>query len=523
MIHPRSNPRGIVACGHVETASAAAEVLRAGGNAFDAVIAALCAACVAEPLMVSLGGGGFLLARPGLGQARVYDFFCHTPARRRAESDMDFYPIVANFGADLQEFHIGMGAIAVPGTVAGLFRIHADLGRMPLREVVQPAIELASRGVVINPLQAYIVRILEAILRSHPAVFSLFESPSRPGALIGAGETLRNPACGEALDHLVREGAALFYRGEWAQRLARDSHEQGGNLELADLAAYRVACRQPLAFDYRGSRCLINPPPSPGGCLIAFALGLLEHSLPQGVSWGAPAHVAALIGAMRAASLARAECGIEGGLDGRLLEELLGGDRLAAWLSRVQTHSLFSRGTTHISVADVDGNLASLTASNGEGNRYILPGTGIMLNNMLGEEDLNPAGFNRWRPGTRLASMMSPLVAQGADGSWLALGTGGSNRIRSAIVQTLVNVFAFGQSLAAAVTAPRLHLENTRLSIEAGYPPAGIEVAQALVPEVHQWPATNLYFGGVQAVQLTASGGLTGAGDPRRDGVVEIA
>ena len=514
------NPsHGIAATGHVETSRVAAEVLSAGGNAFDAAVAALFAACVAEPLLVSLGGGGFLLARTAAGHACVYDFFCHTPANKRPPAEMDFFPIQANFGMDTQEFHVGMGAIAVPGVVAGMFRVQQELGRMPMAELIQPAIDLARGGVRVDPLQHYIVCILEAILRADKAVFSLFESPSRPGELVGEGELLRNPALAQALEQLAQSGESLFYRGEWAQQLARDSRERGGNLALEDLAAYRVEKREPLRFAYRGAECLINPPPSPGGCLIAFAMRLLSDLLPGTARWGEAEHARALVQALRAAKLVRAE----NQLTAESLENLLDPGTLARWRGEVQWHSLFSRGTTHISVADAEGNVASLTASNGEGNTYVLPGTGIILNNMLGEEDLNPGGFHRWQESSRLVSMMSPLIAQEADGGLLALGTGGSNRIRSAIMQVLVNIMHFGLPLADAVQSPRLHLEGERLSMEAGYARPAMDALREKLSNIHQWPGPNLFFGGVHSVRVRPTGEFEGAGDPRRAGAVAIA
>jgi gamma-glutamyltranspeptidase/glutathione hydrolase len=383
--------------------------------------------------------------------------------------------------------------------------------------------DLARYGVRIDALQHYIVRILEALLRADQALFTMFESPSRPGELISDGETLRNPAMADALAHLVHSGEELFYRGAWAEQLARDSAAQGGHLTLADFAAYRVERRDPLRFRYQGAQCLINPPPSPGGCLIAFALGLLSEWLPPGSRWGEAEHVRALVRAFRAASLART--GNSGQLlaDETALERLLDAENLARWRAEVQWDNLFSRGTTHISIADRAGNLVSLTASNGEGNTYVLPGTGIILNNMLGEEDLNPGGFHRWRENSRLASMMSPLIAECADGSLLALGTGGSNRIRSAICQVLVNILDFKLPLAAAVEAPRLHLEQERLSIEAGFGESALRELRQKMPAMHEWPATNLFFGGVHSVRFSAAGRFEGAGDPRRDGAVAIA
>ncbi len=147
-------PRGVVAAGHTLTAEAAAEVLRAGGNAYDAVLAALMVACVAEPVLCSPGGGGFLLARPAAGKPRVYDFFVQTPATRQPEANLDFRPILADFGAVTQEFHIGLGTVAVPGLVRGLFDIHRNLGTLPMGEIVAQAVSHARNGVTSTPFLA---------------------------------------------------------------------------------------------------------------------------------------------------------------------------------------------------------------------------------------------------------------------------------------------------------------------------------------------------------------------------------
>jgi gamma-glutamyltranspeptidase/glutathione hydrolase len=240
-------------------------------------------------------------------------------------------------------------------------------------------------------------------------------------------------------------------------------------------------------------------------------------------AWGSRGHVLNLLRGMRAASVARHRYHVEGGLDREQMERLLDPATVREWQRSLDLHALFSRGTTHISVADRDGNIASLTASNGEGCGYVLPGTGIMLNNMLGEEDLNFGGFHRWPEGARLASMMSPAVAERADGTRLALGTGGSNRIRSALTQVLVNLLDFGMSPEQAVQAPRMHLEGEMLSIEPGF---GMEAMAALtetVPRHHLWPQQNLFFGGVHTVSIGPGGIFDGAGDPRRGGVVAYA
>lgn len=517
--------RGIAASGHPETSMAAAEILRAGGNAYDAVVAALCTACVAEPLLVSLGGGGFLLAAPSGAKPLVYDFFCQTPSRHQPEPELDFYPIMANFGADQQEFHIGKGSIAVPGLVAGIFGIHRDLGRMPLAEVMQPAITLARSGVRINALQQYIIGILEPILHAEPAAFRLFESPVNAGQLLAENEVFRTPELAAAFEELLEEGPDLMYTGDWAKQLVADCQE-GGSLEIQDLARFQLERREPLRFGFGGMECLINAPPSPGGALIAFALGLLDREL-ENSSWGDQEHLLTLVSAMNAARLARDRYGLQREADDQAVAAMLQPSTVEEWRSGLQNHRQFSRGTTHISVADSDGNMASLTASNGEGSAYVLPGTGIMLNNMLGEEDLNPGGFHQWHADRRLASMMSPLVARGPDGFQLALGTGGSNRIRSAITQVMVNVLQFRMPLEQAIRAPRMHLEGEKLSLEPGFDPGALAELrkQSDVPglEMHQWPDQNLFFGGVHAVQTHAGAAFDGVGDARRDGAVVIA
>lgn len=507
---------GIVASGHRCTSDAAARVLAAGGNAFDAALGAMCAAAVAEPLLTSLGGGGFLLAQPAGQAARVFDFFVQTPQQKRPPGELDFYPILADFGTAQQEFHIGMGSIAVPGNVAGLFEVHAQLGSIGLEHIVAPAIELAREGVVITRYQNFICHILEQIMLATPEALALVESAQAPGRIAPAGSRVRNPALADTLQALVAEGPELFYQGDIARQLVADCAARGGLLTMADLRDYRVVQREPVLTTSHGAEFAFNAPPSPGGSLVAFALALLEPLNLQPHGWGSQQHCQAIAAATAAANRLRARIAPEVSA-----ERLLAGRSLQEWGELVDAKDLFSRGTTHVSVADEFGNLASLTTSNGEGSAYVLPGTGIMMNNMLGEEDLNPAGFHRWTENTRLASMMCPTVARLADGRQVALGTGGSNRIRSAILQVLVNLFEFDLPLDQAVMAPRLHLEGERrLSLEDGVSEAAVESLRTQWPDLELWPDRSLFFGGVHAVERLADGRFRGAGDPRRDGAV---
>lgn len=514
---------GIAATGHAETSKAAAQVLESGGNAFDGALAALAAACVAEPMLASLGGGGFLLAQPAEAQPCVYDFFVQTPGRRPDLDGLDFYPILADFGTATQEFHIGMGSIAVPGVVAGMFEVHRQLCRLPIGEILAPAIGLARRGVVMNAFQKSISHILLPILQADPAAMQLVATRAAPDRVAEAGESVTHPELADTLEALSLEGPDLFYRGELAQTLVSDCRARGGLLDRSDLERYRVQQREPVRFSCHGAEFAFNSLPSPSGCLIAFALGLLDDQDLSHQPWGHDRHCLALAHAMQAANRLRREERLDSELTEQKLKKMLEPGHIDGWRSMMREHPTATRGTTHISVADADGNLASLTVSNGEGCAYVLPGTGIMLNNMLGEEDLSPGGFHQWQPDRRMASMMCPSVASLPDGGWVALGSGGSNRIRSAVLQVLVNLFEFGMPLEKAVAAPRLHLEGAHLSIESGFEPDALAALSAEWPDYRVWPDYNLFFGGVHAVERLPDGRFLGAGDPRRGGAVAAA
>ena len=516
------NSKGAVASGHPATCRAAAAILEDGGNAFDAALAAMCAACIAEPMFCSLGGGGFLLARPAAGlladRAVVYDFFVQTPRQRRPEGSVEFFPILADFGPATQEFHIGMGSIATPGVVKGLFEAHRDLGYMPLRQIVEPALALAREGIRIDALQAYALQILRPMLASREAARALFIRQDGSGEWIGEGDILRLPDMADALETLAMEGEDLFYRGEIARAIAEDSAAAGGFLTRADLENYRVERRDPLTRESFGAQIDFNPPPSTGGILIAFALELLRHSELAALGFGTTHAIEQLARVMDLTNRARVDSRLHE-LETRaasdtLLDPLL----LEQYRNEVWGHPSTARGTTHISIVDRIGNAASLSISNGEGSGYVVPGTAIILNNMMGEEDINPAGFHKWPCDTRMSSMMAPTVAINADGTVLALGSGGSNRLRTAILQTLLNLLVHRMPLQAAVISPRIHFENGRLSLEPGFDEADTKALAKICSDLDVWQQRNLFFGGVHVARRGRDGALDGAGDSRRGG-----
>jgi len=501
--------RGAIASGHPLTTAAAEEILRDGGNAFDAIIAAHFASCVVEPVLASLGAGGYLLAEPGDGPCRVYDFFTQTP-RSRVTQDLDFYPISADFGTTRQEFHIGRGSTAVPGSVRGVFEVHRDLGSLPMRRLVEPAVRHARQGVTLNAMQASIMDIVSPIYLATESARAVFASRRRRGATLQEGELLVQPQLGETLEALASEGDRLFYEGDIAEAIAAQN-ARGGLLTLQDLAAYTVERRRPLQLRYRDAELLINPPPSSGGMLIGFALALLAR-LPAGGRTD-PRHVGRLAEVMGVTNKARVDA-LAGGAEG--LSHLLDAALLEQYRAQVMQHHYCSRGTTHISVVDGEGNLAAMTVSNGEGCGELVKNTGIMLNNVLGEEDLNPGGFFRWRPAARMTSMMAPAALHTPRGR-AVLGSGGSNRLRTAILQVMLNLVDHRMSIEEAVAAPRIHMEHGTLNLEPGAIAGGLDELQQVFGDVRVWPQQNLYFGGVHSVWLAGSE-FHAAGDARRGG-----
>lgn len=511
--------RGVVAAGHQLTAEAASEILREGGNAFDAALAALFTSCVAEPVLASLGGGGFLLAGKEGGQSTLYDFFAQTPLHKIEAESADFFPIIADFGAAQQEFHIGIGSIATPGMIKGAFAIHRELCNLPLRTIIQPACETARNGVRINHLQHYINELVAPILESTPAAKALHTSQEAPNRFAECGEIVVRSSMADSFELLATEGEDLFYRGEMGQVLIESSRQQGGYLTDKDLANYRVEKRRPLALNYRGARLLTNPAPSVGGTLIAFTLALLENENLHSQQPGSLSHLLSIARTQQLTQQLRKEKSIDKNLNDETSRMVLEESYLRSYREILTQHASFYRGTTQISVADVEGNLASMTLSNGEGSGYVLPGTGIMLNNMLGEEDINPFGFHQWPENRRISSMMSPTLMLTGSGDSIATGSGGSNRIRSAILQVLINLIDFGMDIEKAVEYPRLHLEQESLNLEHQITDSDAEKLRDYFLEVVRWPNKNLFFGGAHTVLRSASGKLSGKGDSRRGGV----
>ena len=471
--------KGALAAGHPLTAEAGADVLRAGGNAVDACIAAAAVSWICESPLTGPGGGGFLLVHTAReARTRLLDFFVAVPERTAAPEDL--VGVVVDYGDSQQSFYTGPMSVAVPGAVLGLWEAHRCWSSVPWAELLAPAAKLAREGVVLNEVQAFLHRILDPLLRFSPEGDALYGHPagSTGGEAAGAqrkgvgralveGERFAVPELADTLEQIAAEGADYFYRGELAERIA--AHVP---VTLADLARYEVIEREPLALSFRGGELRTNPPPSAGGRLLAFGLQTLG---------AAEATPLAIIQAMEAQDAMRRGVG----------------------------------GTTHISAVDAKGDAASLSCSLGSSGGVVVPGTGIQLNNMLGEPQLvgeEPAG-------ERMTSLMAPSMLLREGRPRLVLGSAGSTRLHGAIMQVVANVAARGLGVEEAVEAPRMHFESGVAHCEdlavadeleaAGYP-------------VVRWRQRNLFFGGVSAVEIRDDGSLAGAGDPRRGGAAVV-
>jgi len=317
----------------------------------------------------------------------------------------------------------------------------------------------------------------------------------------------------------MTEGERFFLEGPPARSLLRLSRERGGFLNEEDLLHYRVERRKPISFNFKNARIHTPPAPALGGLLLAMQMKLLRQTPLREEDFGQPQHLETLLGVMALAGNLRNTLHQEGGcitpegafarLDASLLEQ---------FQVIYRTHFSSQQGTTQISTIDSSGNACSLTASNGAGCGLILPEGGFMLNNMLGEEDLNPGGFHSWLPNQRLASMMTPTLMEEPGGTLFLTGSGGSNRIRSIILQVILNKLVFSMPVREAVQAPRIHFENGIVSIEEGYAEETLAYLSERYGPLDRHSRENLFFGGAHSVARQQDKELSGFADERRGG-----
>ncbi len=499
--------KSIVASGHLLVSETAAGILKAGGNAFDAVVAAGFASSVVEPALNSLGGGGLLLGHSvDKGQNLFFDFFVDTPGLglEKRVADPHFFPVTVHFSGSQQDFNVGLGSVAVPGTLKGLLHIHKRLGYMDLAEVMAPAITLAE-GHELNKQQAYFLKLLYPIMTLLPEGKAIYEPQ---GEYLQEGDQLRNTQLAEFIKSIAEDHGEEFYRGSIAERIHRDMALRDGLLTRKDLAAYEVKERRPLEVSFREHSLFTSPEPSMGGALIGLSLSLQDISGRPDFAFGTGDYLLHTTEIMQKVEEMR-----ENGFS--CADDLVSFLQNSTDAQGGEQPRMFSRGTTHVSIADRMGNCAAMTCSNGEGAGYFAPGTGVMLNNMMGEDDLHPDGFHSSPAGQRVASMMSPSLLVRGDEVELVIGSGGSKRIRTAVTQVLCQVIDFKRDIQESVDAPRLHWDGEVLQMEPGFSREAVTMVSGKV-KVNEWQAKGVFFGGVHAVIP----GIKGAADDRRGGKV---
>jgi gamma-glutamyltranspeptidase/glutathione hydrolase len=533
--------KGVIACGDPQTAASGAAMLKRGGNAVDAAVAASFASFIAEvALGVNVGGGGIALVVDGKArkkedpcpaEATVYDFFTTMPSGRMSD-DADFRKIMVDFGPEQQPFYIGRASAAVPGVVAGLCRMAQAHGTLPLNNLLEPAVRLAHDGAVLSEALAYVMDILTPVFTDTPQSAAIF-APN--GRVYQAGERMTLSTLAATLERLGEEGPDLFYTGAIAQAIVEDQRAHGGLITAGDLASYQVRQVPPIRLDYRGFSVLLPPPASGGGVLIAFALKLLESVDVASLTPASIEHLRLLAEVMRLTNVARSTWEASHEPDTLRISQFLSEQHLASYRHKLELGAIPNGkpyspapengtglgNTTHISVVDSQGMVVSVTTSAGEYAGFVVGDTGVCMNNMLGELDLHPQGFHRLPPGARLTTMMSPVVVLREGEPILALGSGGSNRLRSVIMQVISNVIDFGMPLEDAIDAPRVHFEAGILQVEGGITDTVVAELRRTGYQVNHWPGRNMFFGGTHAV-AQQNGKLIAAGDKRRGGSVVI-
>ncbi len=501
--------RGAVAAGSPEAVEAGLGVLRDGGSAADAAIAASLMAGVSEPLLAGLGGAGLAMLRTAAGEVACLDLFAAMPGLS-GKTGGPMREILVDFGTTTQPFWCGPASVAPWGVPGGLAALHARAGRLPLARLAEPAARRAEEGQPVSRVAAVIFEMLASILQEDAGAAAAW----RPGGrALPAGAVMRRPAYAETLRAFGREGAAPFQSGAVAAAaVARVG--AAGKLSMEDLAAWAPAWVAPLSVAYRGAVVHLPPPPSVGGLLLAQALRALEQGgeVPAMGSAEEALRLAAVLGLGDRARRERIPRGIG---DPAFVDGFLTALDLPAPRGRIPGH------TTHVSVVDADGAVVTITQSLGETAGIEVPGTGMWMNNLLGEADVNPPAA-RIPAGARLQTMCTPVIVEHAGGV-VALGSSGSSRIRSAVLNGIVARVDHRAPLRLAVDAPRVHVDEGQTLLEgAGRPAAVVAAVEAALPEARVFREPTMFFGGMNAVACGPLG-VEAAGDRRRGGAEGLA
>jgi gamma-glutamyltranspeptidase/glutathione hydrolase len=500
--------RVAVAAPNAAAAEAGRRVAADGGGAVDAAVAAALVTMVSEPGIVSLAGGAFVTVwSPGSDPVTV-DGCVAMPGKGRDPSlPVSAQDVRTGYGGGVT-MTVGLGSVAVPGALAALDLAQQRYGVLPWASVVEPAAEAAAAGFPLGTAAAYYLPyVRDEAFGWDPETVRALQGPD--GGWLGAGDRMVIDGLADTVRQLADEGARALHDGDLATRLAADMADRGGLVTREDLASYRPVVRPALGVRAGRWDLRTNPPPSIGGPVLAAMLTLLGER-PAG-PWTED-DVAHLVAVQRRV------------LDARRDRLDVADDRTAAALALLDEAGWESPSTAHVSAVDADGTACAITTSYGYGSGATVPGTGLWLNNCLGERELNRGAA--LPPGERLASNMAPTVGRRDDGAVLALGSPGADRITTALLQVLASVAHGGAGLQEAVDRPRLHVHHledddgsTRVQVEAE---SDLPLPALDLPVRHHDPL-SMYFGGVGAALRRPDGRLEAAADPRRAGAVLVS
>lgn len=501
----------IAATGPVSLA-AGQRVAAEGGNAVDAAIAAAIAAMSTEPGIVSLGGGAFVSIWGPDAPPVVLDGNVEMPGRGLPRSAFGggVTEVNTDYGGGVR-LYAGHGSVATPGALRVCQAAVEGYGQATWQGVVEPSAHVCRDGYPVGGAAArYLGFTAHSLFGLADEAHALVTRPD--GTPVQAGDIATNPLLADTLDLIAAEGSSVTTIGQVGRALVADMAAHGGLITSADLAAYEPVVRTPVRRTIGDWDVAINPPPSVGGPMLAVMLSQLGQH--EDWSWTEIIDIQRQVLSYRLAvhDFSR---DLEG--DGHaLLEEV----------ERYGMQGLpTSASTANISVVDSDGLACAITMSSGYGAGITIPGTGIILNNALGEPELNRLGLHAVAPGTRLASNMAPTTGRTEDGRVLAAGSPGADRITTALMQVLAQGCLKDADLAEAINAPRLHVrfeEDTTPVVEHEADPQIAAAVEALGLRGHDHGELSMYFGGVGAAYRSVAGELVAAGDARREAAVGV-
>ncbi len=493
-------------------ARAARDVADLGGNAVDCALAAALMAINTEPSVCALGGSAFITVWPDGGEPVTFDGNVAVPGRglRPEQQKRGAVQVRLDYGGGIETL-VGPGSVAVPGTLAAIELAWQRFGNVPWREIFAPTIHECRDGFPLSAACRYYLGYSAGCIfnRSEDSYAALHRDD---GSLLDAGETVVLPQLADTLELIADEGARVFYEGDTARAISRHCRDGDGMLTLEDLSGYRAIERPSLVTDMGGWRIAGNPPPAVGGSVLAAML-LACADLPGHV-WSRES-LARLIATQRAClDFRRNHLDLSDDVAGaaaRLVDSARDGQLLARWTSA---------STVHTSVVDDRGCGCAVTASSGYGSGEMPAGTGLWLNNCLGEIELNRRGLDAGPTGARLPSNMAPGVAR-RPGAVLAIGSPGADRITTALQQFLINYLLFEMPLRDAIAHPRVHVDTSGETVRLMAEP-GLDLPDVDLP-VTEFPGIVMYFGGVAAAVHDAVDGFDAAADPRREGGVFVS